>query len=603
LLGFLLLLIILFVVIQLFIQLLKSNWVGSLLQKMFPKAKSIWERVSSHEKVKEILSSLVIGLIVAFAIHVIHTRPVIMDIEDASMDWVMKIREGILSRKSESPQFVILDVDDDSHRNWGYPLFTPRNHIKALIETAVQGGAQLVIVDADLSQKTPFRELQALGKVKKELNENEKKLEEVAKNFDLHPFDQELYNYIYNYKKNCEEHAGQQQRCVPIILVGPPMEKTASQISRVSRIGFLADAVENSKPYVQWASALFFASQQDRVVRRWSLWQPVCMIGKDKQPEGHVIPSIELLATTWFKNGVLENFEPKKFQDFQDNVFSKTLEPFRPSKENCTGKDDEYNPNIPKSIEIGKLKVSTGEGIGQRIIYSMPWKDQKGHQPPELPYELPYMCEDKERNDKCVLKIASAWLYTDQTVRTVESVESLNAKVVLIGGSYGYSEGQGDIHPTPLGNMLGGLVLINAIYSILQFDVEGLSVLKKLGIEAILILLISLMIAWVSFFWVMAGLCGLVAVVLLCFAHSMSWIVGAVIVVLLVSTIAYFSPFVRMVFSGMICVFLLLPLSIMWFEQGIWLDFAIPLIAVQFHHIADAFEAYHKHPKKQHHSS
>lgn len=606
-LGFFLLLIILFIVVQLVIHLLKNNWQGSLLQKVFPKPKpnSVWEKILSNKRFLEITASLVIGLTVALIIQFVHTLPVIVDIEDAGIDWVMKIRSGILSKENqgEQPRFVVLDVDDDTYSKWDYPLSTPRNYLKNLIENAVKGGAQLVIVDAELSQETPFRELRELGKGNKELE----KLKEAANNFGkLHPFDQDLYDYINKYKETYCVHktseqqtqTGEQLQCVPIILVGPSLERRSMEMNpfswkatnkvpwTVSRMGFLKDAVEHSKPFVQWASAFFLASPYDKVVRRWSLWQPVCMTGKENQPE--LIPSIELLAATWFKNDMLQNFEPKKFQNFQDTVFSKELKPFKPSKENCTNNNSEYNPPISDSINIGKLKVNTKQGVGQRIIYSMPWDDRKDNQPPKSGNK------DEGKNDG-VLEIFSAKPYAGKDM-PISSLGKLRGKIVVIGGSHGYNEEQGDIYSTPLGKMLGGVILVNSIYSLLQFEVKGLGILEKLGIEAVLILLMSFMIAWIRFFWAMVGFCGLVSIITLLFYYNVSWfdtsmiMTGIVMVCFLMSMIAYVSPFTRLVFSGMVGIFLLLPLSIMWFGQGIWLDFAIPLIAVQFHKIADTFD-------------
>jgi len=99
-------------------------------------------------------------------------------------------------------------------------------------------------------------------------------------------------------------------------------------------------------------------------------------------------------------------------------------------------------------------------------------------------------------------------------------------------------------------------VLINAIHSLQQYgELSGPPWYLKLLVEAFLILVMSLAFACFDSFW-------------------------------------------GMVVSGIFIILWLLPLSFAVFRYGVWLDFAIPLLAVQLHQLADEFkERQHRHPE------
>jgi CHASE2 domain-containing sensor protein len=152
---------------------------------------------------------------------------------------------------------------------------------------------------------------------------------------------------------------------------------------------------------------------------------------------------------------------------------------------------------------------------------------------PQLPYFLP------DKANRAILTILPAKFYA--TPNSQASLDSLKNSVVVIGGSH--YEGH-DIHQTPLGEMPGALVLINAMHSLLQYgDIKALPNWSKQLIIAILILVMVIIFLGVDSFWK-----------------------GQVLNLLLV--------------------FLLLPISIALFRYGYWLNFATPLIFVQLYQIA-----------------
>ncbi len=73
------------------------------------------------------------------------------------------------------------------------------------------------------------------------------------------------------------------------------------------------------------------------------------------------------------------------------------------------------------------------------------------------------------------------------------SLDALKNRIVVIGGSYG--EGR-DLHLTPLGEMPGALIIINAIHTLLEYGEikplsAGIKILTYLG----LIVLMSFVLA------------------------------------------------------------------------------------------------------------
>jgi CHASE2 domain-containing sensor protein len=113
-------------------------------------------------------------------------------------------------------------------------------------------------------------------------------------------------------------------------------------------------------------------------------------------------------------------------------------------------------------------------------------------------------------------------------------------RVVVIGSSH--SEAR-DTYRTPIGDMPGAVILINAVKSLGAFgQVRAPSPLLKWTINIILILFMACIFSWLD---------SLLAEVL----------------------------------TGLVIVIVLLPLSFYFFKYGIWFDFAIPLLGMQLHHI------------------
>jgi CHASE2 domain-containing sensor protein len=447
--------------------------------------KKLWLMIQpqqvQHNYRHRFMMNMLVGLGIIFLAFLVRDSAFLKGIENEGIDTLMQIRQKIIPANPDIPPFVWLDIDDNTHKAWNAPMFTPRNRLHHLINTAVNAEARLVIVDVDLSRET-----------------HQAGSEKCTQSLEYHPYDQALSDYLGNYKTACSPV------CPPIILART--FQSSSKSLHHTRPSFLDEAAKKSAPYIQWASALFFRDPYEHKIRHWWLWQSACTA---QQPT--VIPSIELLAAAFIRNRSIS----------QSAGLEKALHPFQP--QDCFGSPTTHLP--PENIQIGKLTVSTGQqGIKQRVMFSIPWKINNNK---KIKYSL------KDKTGKTMISIFSAEDFAELPPKV--NLEALKNSIVVIGGSY--SEGR-DIHLTPLGEMPGALIIINAIRTLLEYgEIEPLPNWIKV----------------LTYF----GLLVLMSLVLARFGYGS----GSLIL-------------------GMFVLFVLIPCSILLFNYGIWLDFMLPLSVV-----------------------
>jgi CHASE2 domain-containing sensor protein len=440
--------------------------------------KKFWQTKSFARRllINQFIGLNFLSLIIILTPHI----PSLIELEDVSIDFMMELYSGIPPREEKISPFVLLDIDDETHQNWGQPLYTPRYKLKNLIDAAVQAEARLIVVDIDVSQ--------SIG--------------------ESTPDDLKLKEYLTNHVAICREN---QLACPPIILVRafsefaydfvkPFSDLAYDSVPAKPRIGFLEDVVAQSYPYLQWGSAQFFISND--MMRRWRLWEPTC---QNEQPG--VTPSIELLVMGMIR-GCTEDIQ-------------KALRPFHPK--NC-----ETNEIVaPAFISFCGLTISTNHrSIQQRIMFRIPWLND----------EIP-----PNNNNVPILTILSAQPYAESPLQA--SLKELNGGIVVIGGSYG-RRGENDVHSTPIGDMPGALVIINAIHTLLQdMTIKPVSMWILFAI-AIVFITVTTVFSYFSFgfLWKMLGV-----------------------------TIVFF------------ILVMLLYVSVVIFEEGTWLNIVIPLLIVEIY--------------------
>jgi hypothetical protein len=417
--------------------------------------------------------NILIGTVISVGLWSIHDNAALRDVEDAGIDWLIRMQWGVTGGEPGAA-YVFLDIDEPTYRAWGEPFHVPRDRLLALIRHAVDGGAALVVVDIDLSK--PGSDPRAAARLKQYL--------EAYTGPDRPPL---LLARFFR---------------APLDPEGPGFYQ--------ERESFLDEAVAAS-PRLHWGSPLFVLDR-DRLLRRWRLWEPTC---RDGAPA--VVPSIQLLSVALWR-------DPDGGADRLDEALAKL------APADCAQPMDQDSG--PATLRVAGLALSTApSGLGERILYTLPWRLGPGEAYPRTPEGSP------------VLAVRSARPIADEGPPVAS--EGLKGRVVVIGSSFADSR---DLYHTPLGLMPGAMILINATRSLQTHgELEPPPWYVKLPVEILLIVLMSLVFALMSSFW-------------------------------------------GMVVSSVAVVIALLPLSFLFFRTGVWLDFAIPLMAVQVQQFAAEFK-------------
>lgn len=420
------------------------------------------------ESNRRVIVNVLVGLGIAGAIAVFHDSKWIAELEDAAMDAMMAVSQSLprMSRgdiASAYSSFTYLDIDENTHREWGEPAQVPRAKLLDLIRFAHDGGAIAVIVDVDLSRP---------GRIGADNLALAKYLADVSIRPDG----------------------------PPVILIRSFFPSTRATDGRdyLLRATILED--QSTGPGIFWAQSLFKSGVDDRVIRFWQLVRLGCF---DESPV--LVPSIQLVTVSILSGG----------DRGTDDTIALGDELNRRLPRNCRD-IPRAERSLDKEIQLGPHRIDIASGrTGERLIYTIPYRSG-----PEL-------------------QVVSA----GAVVRAAEprAHDLVRDRVVVIGSSHTDAR---DTYRTPIGDMPGAVILINAVKSLGAFgQVRAPNPLLKWTINIVLILFMAFIFSWLE---------SLLAEVL----------------------------------TGLVIVIVLLPMSFYFFKYGIWIDFAIPLLGMQLHHIA-----------------
>lgn len=382
-----------------------------------------------------LLRNILLGLILTMLLWPIFNYSSMLTVnENFAIDSALLLRKHFFElpniKEKNIPEFVFLDIDDNTHAFWNYPVITPRDKLMDTISTLVKDQPMLIMVDVEIRGK------------------------ELITNADI-----DLFNYLKSYKQTCQE------QCVPILFVKTFQEEfQSSMLPRKPHDSFLDEAIQASYPYTQWISASFFASGYDNVMREWLLWQSTC---SSTTQEVNIIPSVQLFIATFSRcsNGYKQSALHAR------QLLEEKLLPFSPRK--C-GKPT--NVIAPKLLEIcDGLKIGIEEHTrAQRILYSIPWIDDELYQYGDI-------------HGNPIVQRQSLQQYT--MFNEQDKKNTIEGRIVIIGGTHFDSN---DFHNTPIGNMPGPMMIINSIHSLLQYGVlKNNPFWGMLMIQAVLISLIT----------------------------------------------------------------------------------------------------------------
>jgi CHASE2 domain-containing sensor protein len=252
------------------------------------------------------------------------------------------------------------------------------------------------------------------------------------------------------------------------------------------------------------------------------------------------VPSVELLTVMLLNSS---DKDPDPHSGFRD--FAATI----PAEDQRTCQwpgEDVRTWKAPGGIELSSAR----SGISERIIYRIRWQDGAGGRGWPL-VRLPDGSEVPS-----VMRFSARTITDPDAEHPSPPKEAVVNRVVMIGNSS--VEGR-DWHGTPLGAMPGELILVNSI--------DSLSRVGQLKLPSCITYYLSLL--------------GTTA--------------------LMVWTFSRLHQFWAMLVSGVAIILILLPISYIYFQRGYWSDYAIPLVAVLFHNMAEEFKeaAGHLHPDEE----
>ncbi|EDN68333.1 membrane protein [Beggiatoa sp. PS] len=161
-------------------------------------------------------------------------------------------------------------------------------------------------------------------------------------------------------------------------------------------------------------------------------------------------------------------------------------------------------------------------------------KDRWGINDQRITYRISWANLIFDEANNPVLTVLPAQPYTELPLE--ESTEALTDSIVILGKSY--NEGY-DIYSTSLKDMPGALIIVNAIHSLLQPEKIKLPIGVRLFIITLFIVLLSIFLNKFSSY----------------------------------KSVLVFSIFI---------IFMLLPLTMIFFHGGVWFNLALPLIGIIF---------------------
>ncbi|KZX60294.1 hypothetical protein A3709_11935 [Halioglobus sp. HI00S01] len=198
----------------------------------------------------------------------------------------------------------------------------------------------------------------------------------------------------------------------------------------------------------------------------------------------------------------------------------------------CEGWADLSGQTLSGTVKAGPHDIYwSSDDLRRLVLFNLPWVPTS---------EMPDTRVERDGKPVTVKAVTTipARLITEADSLPENSL--LADHFVIIGSSSYYS---GDLHPTPLGLMPGSLVVINAIESLYAFgEVKAPSLW--------IIILVEL---------------GMLAATSLLFTH--------------------YTPGVAAFLSTVFVFGVIFPLSSLLFNNGVWLNFTLPVVAVQLHEL------------------
>jgi hypothetical protein len=480
------------------------------------------ERLTVLQRIRKVFRSpvfrrhfyinLCIGLIIAVVLHYAAYSwgwSFVSAAEDGAVDLVMRQFQNV--RRKENTAFVLLEIDEATYELWERPFYTHRSRLAKLLEDVASGNPALIIVDIELSKSgddSGFSD--PIG--------NSDASTEVAEA-------PSLYRFLQAYSEDASNP--------PLLLVRTLQAWTPDrpEDSLPSQRSSYLDGIVSASDKVFWVSP-HFQRDEDYRIRRWLLWLASCDSG-----QGAILPSVQLLADALLRDEWRSIMSPAEMYDsiVRGNLYAAAASgtPSQCSwnpQTGTAGASERFDSLFNREYELDNKDL-----VAQRLIYSIPYEVQ-GRRRPTVELSVPAAnVEGADLRRVPILERESAG-----RLGNIDSESLFAGRVVVIGGTYRDTR---DWHATPIGEMPGAMVVINAIHSLrVHGQLHKPDLWQILLIEAVLIFMMSVLFAALD--------------------SVLAFVVSS---------------------AGILLV--LLPISFLAFRSGVWVTFALPLLAVQLHQV------------------
>jgi CHASE2 domain-containing sensor protein len=427
------------------------------------------------------------------------------------------------------PRQIFVNVDDVTwrSRDWGggEPGRAPREALLKLIQTSFSHGATQVVLDILVEGHTTYAEEQQEDR---RFAEGLKLLLE-SKTFNAG--DRKQLVLVRSLRRPLPQAAFDEGNTLA--------SQTYPALSELRESSRLDEVVKDSAGRIVVA-APYFVYSPDRVLRDWQLFKVVCLRAEGTM---HVVPSVQLLVTAKYLGVSLDKM-PKQpanpCRPFPQQALAVPPMASALSHQQERIDQQEHDVSVRYWTEL-RAAVHGATRNGQNMGLDI---GTAAFHAGDLSNRIVYRSGASQQPDRYFSEVqAHQLLNGDLDDNRLSSLFS--GRVAVIGQSFLEA---GDRHYTPLGQMPGAVVLLNAIDSMVRFP------------------LIQRPSAWIT----------------------------TPIALLLIVLVGYVFARWDSTLGPLISTALALPIlaiaSFYLFRYGVWLDFALPVLAILIHREIKSFE-------------
>jgi CHASE2 domain-containing sensor protein len=408
-----------------------------------------WRALSDRQR--DFVLNIMIGSLISVLLTPIETTVVVSSLRDTMLTWQVSQFAGT----DIGASLAFVDIDDQTHvSSWGSPYYTPRDKLCRLIDYSARAGARAIVVDIDLSAPGPAQR-KALA-CDSTANQNAPAKPPASA-------DDVLANYLRAYDTRCGEPS--RDGCPPIILTRTVRTSRTDMFpnrtpAHEPQPSFL-DPIGRDSNAVAFGTANFHVDA-DSMVRGWRLWEPACV-----RLQGHALPSAEMLAVAAYNGKDLVKLQRALDVDLAPRCLPIGAQP--------TALPNAQMPHASITVDVGYPLELTTSDLDRRFFYRFGWASDTSA---------------RQKGGRLAV-VVPAWEITDVAPAQRFNPALLRGKIVVIGGTY---TDNADVHQTPLGEMPGTVVLLNAINALLHDDhIRKAPWYLRYGIDALLTILVSMM--------------------------------------------------------------------------------------------------------------